>query len=70
MDSIFIVHPSTNEQVEALKAFVKALKIKYEVTSEKDYNPEFVAKIKKSRQDYKNGKGKVMTIDELNKLWK
>lgn len=69
-DNIFIIHPSTTEQVDALRAFVKALKIKYELTNEKVYNSYFVAKIEKSRQDYKKGKGKVMTMDELNQLWK
>lgn len=69
-DNIFIIHPSTTEQVEALKAFAKALKIKFEVTTQKGYNPDFVAKIEKSREDYKAGKGKTMTLDQLNQLWK
>ncbi len=68
--NIFIIHPTTTEQADALIAFVKALKIKYELTNEKDYNADFVAKIQKSRQDYKKGKGKTMTLDELNQLWK
>ncbi len=70
MHEILIAHPKTDEQVNALKAFMQALKIKFEVSEEQPYNPEFVAKIRKSRADYKAGKGKVMTIDELNKLWK
>jgi hypothetical protein len=69
-DNIFIIHPSTTEQAEALIAFVKALKIKYERTNERAYNADFVTKIQKSRQDYKKGKGKIMTLDELNQLWK
>ncbi|MBK7340346.1 MAG: hypothetical protein IPK61_05435 [Saprospiraceae bacterium] len=67
---VFIAHPQTNEQVIALKAFMQALKIKFEVTEEDNYNPEFVAKIQKARQDYKDGKGKVYTTDQLNALWK
>jgi hypothetical protein len=67
---IFIAHPQTNGQVSALKAFMQALKIKFEVTKEDSYNPEFVEKINRSREDYKKGKGKVMTMDELNSLWK
>ncbi|HMY85387.1 MAG TPA: hypothetical protein PLC76_07750 [Saprospiraceae bacterium] len=67
----FIVHPQTNEQVAALKAFMQALKIKFEVTKEEEaYNPEFVAKIEKAKQDYKEGKGKVYTSEQLNELWK
>ena len=59
--------------IEAVKAFLKALKIKFELSKEQDedsYNPEFVAKIQKSRQDYKEGKGRTITIEELNALWK
>ncbi|MBL0259901.1 MAG: hypothetical protein IPQ10_02295 [Saprospiraceae bacterium] len=67
---VFIAHPQTNEQVIALKAFMQALKIKFEVTEEDNYNPEFVAKIQKARQDYKDGKGKVYTSNQLNALWK
>ena len=54
-ENIFIVHP-TNEQASALKAFIKALKIKFEVaTNDNLYNPDFVAKIKKSKQEVEEG---------------
>jgi phosphoribosylamine-glycine ligase len=43
-------------QIEAVKAFMKALKIKFEISKEKPYNPEFVAKIEKSKQEFKDGK--------------
>jgi len=66
-----IVHPATAEQSGILKAVIKALKIKFEMaTADKSYNPDFVAKIQKSREDYDAGKGTPMTIEELNKLWK
>lgn len=52
---IFIAHPTTTEQVDALKAFVKALKIKFEIADDKTYNPDFVAKIKKSKQQFEKG---------------
>ncbi len=51
-----IVHPESDDKFEALKAFMKALKIKFEVTKEKPYNPEFVSKIAKSKQEFKDGK--------------
>jgi hypothetical protein len=71
MEAINITaYPSDMSQIVAIKAVMKALKIKFEVNKEEPYNPEFVAKIKKGRQDYKDGKGKVMTMDELNALWK
>lgn len=52
---IFIAHPQTREQVSALKAFMQALKIKFEVSKEETYNPDFVAKIEESREQAKNG---------------
>jgi hypothetical protein len=47
-------YPQDNLQIKALKAFMKALKIKFEVT-ESPYNPEFVEKIKKSQQEFEEG---------------
>ncbi|HRG34336.1 MAG TPA: hypothetical protein PK622_10985 [Saprospiraceae bacterium] len=46
------------------------MKIEFEVSNEEYYNPEFVAKIEKSRQDFKDGKGKAYTTEQLNALWK
>ncbi len=50
------VHPEDASQIEAVKAIMKALKIKFEISKEKPYNPEFVEKIKRSEEDFKNGK--------------
>ena len=55
-ENIFIVHPTNTEQVNALKAFVKALKIKFEETSPKTYKPEFVDKIQRSKKEFEEGK--------------
>jgi hypothetical protein len=51
----FIIHTNSPEQESALKAFVKALKMKLEVT-EKPYNPKFIAKIEKSKKQVQEGK--------------
>ena len=51
-----ITHPENDSQAEAIKAFLKALKIKFEVSNDQPYNPEFVAKIKNSEQEFKDGK--------------
>lgn len=51
---IFIARPGNAEQVNALKAFLQALKIKFEV-SEGPYDPGFVAKIQQGQQQYRNG---------------
>lgn len=55
-EEIFIAHPETDEQVSALKAFMKALKIKFEISSKESYNSEFVALIEESRNQAIKGK--------------
>ncbi len=52
---ILIAHPQTSEEISALKAFMKALKIKFEI-KEKDYNPEFVDKIMEGKKQIAQGK--------------
>jgi len=54
--SIFIAHPRTLEQVNALQAFTQALKISFEVSKEENYNPQFVEKVLESRQQAKAGR--------------
>lgn len=53
---ILIAHPKTIEQTSALKAFMQALKIKFEISKQEDYNPDFVAKIEESRRQVREGK--------------
>ncbi len=53
-------------QIDAIKAFMKALKIKFEI-ADKPYNPEFVAKIKKSQQQFQDGKFSTVKVEDLNK---
>ncbi len=52
--NVLIVHPKNEEQTSALKAFMQALKIEFEV--EKPYNPAFIDKIKKSEEQIKKGR--------------
>ena len=61
----FIAHPTTIEQINVLKAFMKALKIKFEIYKEKPYNPEFVEKIEKSKQEFKEGKSTRVKKEDL-----
>jgi hypothetical protein len=42
-------------QIEAIKAMMKAFKIKFEILNEKNYNPKFVEKIEKSLIEIENG---------------
>ena len=67
---IFIAHPQTSEQVSALKAFMQAVKIKFEVSKSDSYNPEFVAKILQGKKDIAQGKGITLSIQELKDLCK
>ena len=53
---------SDASQIEALKAFMKALKIKFEVSKESPYNPDFVAKVNKSKSQVE--KGEVIRVEK------
>ena len=61
-----IMHPKTKEQLAALKAVAKALNVEFE-TAKSSYDPTFVKKILKSREDIENGKGVKIAIEDL---WK
>jgi len=60
------VHPKDASQIEAVKAIMKALKIKFEISKEKPYNPDFVAKIKRSKDDFKNGNFTSVKVEDLS----
>ena len=55
MQDIFIARPKSQEQINALKAFMKALKIKFDITESEVYDPEFISKIEQSKEQYHNG---------------
>ncbi|KAA0989510.1 DUF2683 family protein [Dyadobacter aurulentus] len=61
-----VFRPENKEQLEALKAFAKALKISF-VSNPDGYDPKFVAKIQESRKQFENGDFKVVEIEDL---WK
>ncbi|HEY9560414.1 MAG TPA: DUF2683 family protein [Anseongella sp.] len=61
-----IVHPDTKEKLTALKAVMKVLNIPFE-EEKAPYDPKFVAKIKKSQDDFKSGKYEVIETEDL---WK
>ena len=73
METINIkAYTSKIAQIDAIKAFMKSLKIKFELSKEEDklYDPEFVKKIKQGDEDLKKGKGRTLTLEELDSLWK
>lgn len=61
-----ILRPKTKEQLSALKAIAKALKVDFE-TEKSPYDPAFVKKILDGSADVKNGKGVKIAIEDL---WK
>jgi hypothetical protein len=63
---IFIAHPKTTEQVDALKAFMLALKINFEVTDSMGYNLDFLQKVENSRQQVKSGQVTRVKQDDLS----
>jgi hypothetical protein len=69
-----IAYTQDPDQIEAVTARLNAFKIKFKITKPKEdalnYNPEFVAKIRQGDKDLAEGKGKKITTEELNALWK
>lgn len=61
-----IMHPKNNEQLTALKAFAKALKVEFE-TTKSPYHLDFVAKIKTSKKQVEEGK--FTTLDPSKSIW-
>jgi hypothetical protein len=68
MDVInFRVYHSDTEQIKAIKSVFKAFKVKFEVSEEMAYEPEFVERVLLAKEEIKQGKGvKIATKD----LWK
>ncbi len=65
---IIIAHPKTADQVSALKAFMQALKIRFDVSEEENYNPEFVEKVLESRKQAREGKVTRVERENLKQL--
>ena len=53
-----IVQPKDKEQLAALKAIMKALKVDFKTKKKQinPYNPEFIAKMKQGEEDIKAGR--------------
>jgi hypothetical protein len=61
-----IAKPANKEQLAALKAIMKALKVDF--TTEKSlYNPEFLAKVERAEDQIKSGKYRKVTASDI---WK
>jgi len=62
-----IEHPANEEEMNIIKAFFEALKIKFKVAKDSPYDPNFVDKIEKSCKQA--DQGKTVKID-LDDIWK
>lgn len=69
---IFIAHPQTSEQVSALKAFMEALKIKFEISKNETSNSDVLDNIKAGLEEVKLFKKGILQTttakDFLNEL--
>ena len=65
-ENLIIFHPSNKQEIEALKAFAKALNIKFEISKEKPYNTEFVEKIERSKKQHENGEYTTVKKEDLS----
>lgn len=66
-----IIH-TEDDKIQIIKDFLNSIKVKFETQTtskeeESPYDPEFVAKIEKSRQQLKEGK---VTRIKIEDLWK
>jgi uncharacterized protein DUF2683 len=50
-----IVHPKSQKQLATVEAVLKALDVSFEKEAKSPYNPAFVAKIKESMEQAKQG---------------
>lgn len=56
------IHPRSKEETKAFEQMAKALNIPFEKSN---YNPEFVAKVKKGDKDRKQGNFKIINTQDL-----
>ena len=63
------IQPQNKEQVDALEIILKAMKIPFKKSKEvkSSYNPEFVAKIKRSEKNFSERKFTTIKVEDL---WK
>lgn len=65
---IFIIEPDTSEQSDALKAFAKALKLKFQISKNKTESNEILNSLERAVKELnlvKQGKAKARDAKEL-----
>jgi hypothetical protein len=60
-----LVYPEKKKDLQAVKAVLKALNIRFEAKIEPLYGPAFIAEIEQSRKDVAHGKDVKMDIKNL-----
>lgn len=67
----YVAFPKDEAQEKSLIAFLQSLQIPFETEPAEDtespYTPEFIAKMKRSEDDYAAGRYKVIKVEDL---WK
>ena len=64
-------YANDDSQIEALKAFMKALKIKFEVKKEEEpYHEDFVKMVLNAEDEIKKGKGTKVSSTDFDNVWK
>jgi hypothetical protein len=61
-----LVYPEKKKDLQAIKAVLKALNVRFEAT-DSQYDPTFVKMVEKGSQDIVDGKGVKM---DIKNLWK
>ncbi|TDE10005.1 DUF2683 family protein [Dyadobacter psychrotolerans] len=61
------INTEDKEVLNAVKALLKGFKVSFKEKQDAPYNPEFVAKIEKSRQEVREGKTVKIELDEIGK---
>lgn len=65
---MIFIHPKNKEQLDAVKTFVKALKIKFEtIENDGPYNPAFVKRVLAADKSAKEGN--VTRIKYAKNIW-
>ena len=65
-NDVLVIRPLTREKLNALKSFLSAFNLDYEV--QKPYNADFVKKIQKSRQEFEDGNFKSVRKEDLKQF--
>lgn len=58
------IHTEDKEQLETVKAVLKALKVPFEVSRESPYDPDFVAKIREGEKEFEEGRSTTIKTTE------